>query len=117
MVYHCLFSGWISNNRSNYILMENKILYLSNLYDYYGELLTEKQQEYFEDYYFNNLTLAEIAENNNISRNAIHKQIKEAENKLEVFEQTLELLKKREKILDLIQNIDEKIKEKIEELV
>ena len=69
----------------------NDIVYLSELYDYYGELLTEKQQEYFEDYYFNNLTLAEIAENNNISRNAIHKQIKDALNKLEIFEQKLKL--------------------------
>ena len=97
--------------------MDNKILYLSNLYDYYGQLLTEKQQEYFEDYYFNNLTLAEIAENNSISRNAIHKQIKEAENKLETFEQKLGLLNKRKEIQNIIQNLDENIKEKIEELI
>ena len=54
----------------------DKVIYLTNLFDYYGELLTEKQQTYFKDYYFNNLTLAEIAENENISRNAVHKQIK-----------------------------------------
>ena len=93
------------------------IVYLSDLYDYYGELLTEKQQEYFEDYYFNNLTLAEIAENNNISRNAIHKQIKDALNKLEIFEQKLELLEKRKKIQKIIENLDDKLKEKIEELI
>ena len=94
----------------------NDIVYLSELYDYYGELLTEKQQEYFEDYYFNNLTLAEIAENNNISRNAIHKQIKDALNKLEIFEQKLKLLEKRKQIQEIIKNLDEKLKEKIEEL-
>ena len=93
------------------------IVYLSELYDYYGELLTEKQQEYFEDYYFNNLTLAEIAENNNISRNAIHKQIKDALNKLEIFEQKLKLLEKRKQIQEIIKNLDEKLKEKIEELI
>ena len=97
--------------------MDNKVLYLNNLYDYYGTLLTEKQQEYFEDYYFNNLTLSEIAENNNISRNAIHKQIKEVENKLEIFEQKLCLLNKRKEIEELIQNLDKNIKEKIEELI
>ena len=97
--------------------MDNKVLYLNNLYDYYGALLTDKQQEYFEDYYFNNLTLAEIAENNNISRNAIHKQIKEAESKLEMFEDKLELLKKREKIQKIIKNLDNEIKEKLEELI
>jgi len=52
-------------------------IHLNNLYDYYKELLTEKQKQYFEDYYQNNLTLSEIAENNNISRNAVHKQLKE----------------------------------------
>lgn len=95
----------------------NDIVYLSDLYDYYGELLTEKQQEYFEDYYFNNLTLAEIAENNNISRNAIHKQIKDALNKLEIFEEKLQLLNKRKKIQEIIKNLDDKLKEKIEELI
>ena len=95
----------------------NDIVYLSDLYDYYGELLTEKQQEYFEDYYFNNLTLAEIAENNNISRNAIHKQIKDALNKLEIFEQKLKLLEKRKQIQEIIKNLDDKLKEKIEELI
>ena len=40
--------------------MENEI-FLTNLYDCYKNLLTEKQQEYFEDYYFNNLSLTEIS--------------------------------------------------------
>lgn len=97
--------------------MDSKILYLNNLYDYYGELLTDKQQEYFEDYYFNNLTLSEIAENNNISRNAIHKQIKEAESKLQLFEEKLCLLKKKEQIMKIINNLDKQTKEKLEELI
>ena len=58
--------------------MDNQVL-LSILYDYYGELLTDKQQNYFKDYYFDNLTLSEISENYNISRNAIHKSLKEIE--------------------------------------
>ena len=62
-------------------------LYLIDLYDYYGELLTDKQKIYFEDYYFNNLSLAEISENYDISRNAIHKQLKEVETKLLNYEE------------------------------
>ena len=54
----------------------DKRIYLNNLYDYYKDLFTEKQQEYFEDYYYNNFSLAEIAENNDVSRNAIHNQLK-----------------------------------------
>ena len=70
--------------------MEENI-YITNLYDCYGELLTDKQKEYFLDYYFDNLTLSEIADNNSVSRNAIHKQLKEAENKLKEYESKLKL--------------------------
>ena len=71
----------------------DKVIYLTNLFDYYGELLTNKQQAYFKDYYFDNLTLSEIAENENISRNAVHKQIKDAENKLKHYENILSNIK------------------------
>ena len=72
-------------------------LYLINLYDYYGDLLTQKQKDYFEEYYFNNLTLLEISENYEVSRNAVHKQLKEVEEKLKHYEQCLEIYKKRNK--------------------
>ena len=49
--------------------------YIIILYDYYGELFNDKQKRYFEDYYFNNLSLGEISDNIGISRNAIHKVI------------------------------------------
>ena len=42
----------------------DKTVYYSTLYDYYGGLLTDNQREIFEDYYFENLTLQEIADNN-----------------------------------------------------
>ena len=50
--------------------------YVIVLYDYYGELFNDKQKEYFEYYYFDNLSLQEISENLNISRNAIHKSLR-----------------------------------------
>lgn len=94
-----------------------KTVYLINLYDYYGELLTEKQRQYFEDYYFNNLSLSEISENKGVSRNAIHKVIKETENKLEYYESKLQDYEKSVKIKELIKNIDKEIKNKIEEII
>ena len=96
--------------------MDN-ILHLTVLYEYYKELLTEKQREYFEDYYFDNLTLSEIATNNEVSRNAIHKQIKDVENKLLEYEFKLKLHEKSEKINELLKDVDEKIKEEIKELL
>ena len=76
--------------------------YLIILYDYYGELLTDKQRMYFEDYYFNNLSLGEISENDGYSRNAIHKNIKTAEEKLYFYEEKLGLYKKKKLLEDII---------------
>lgn len=87
------------------------------LFDYYGDLFTDKQKEYFIDYYFNNLTLQEIADNNNVSRNAVHKNIKDILNKLDYYEEKLNLYSNKKKIEKLIENIDVDIKKKIEELI
>lgn len=95
----------------------DKEIYLSSLYDYYSPLLTDKQKNYFEDYYFNNLSLAEIAENNDTSRNAIHKQIKDTENKLLAYEDKLRLCEKYQELKEIIKDLDEDIKEQIEELI
>ena len=92
--------------------MDNR-LYLIDLYDLYGELLTDKQKDYFEDYYFDNLTLQEIAENNDISRNAVHKQLKEAEDKLNHFENVLNIYNKNKRIKEICENLNEEYKNKI----
>lgn len=82
----------------------NKRIYLNDLYDYYGELFTEKQKEYFENYYYDNLSLQEIAENNNISRNAVHNQLKTVEEKLYELEKVLKLYEKKKRIIELVEN-------------
>ena len=93
-------------------------IYYNELYDLYGDLLTVKQKMYFEDYYFNNLSLGEMATNYNISRNAIFKQIHISVNKLKEYESKLHLLEKNKKIRDIIKNIgDDKIKNDIEILL
>ena len=90
---------------------------LTILYDYYGELLTSKQQMYFEDYYFNNLSLQEIAENYNISRNAVYNSLKEIEKKLIHYESDLKLYEKSKIIDALIVDLDDDIQERIKELI
>ena len=95
----------------------DKKLYLNNLYDYYGELFTEKQQHYFEDYYFRDLSLAEIAENDGVSRNAVHGQLKIVEEKLVEYEEVLQLYEKRTKMKALLKELeDSELVKKIEEL-
>ncbi len=93
----------------------NDLVYYNNLYDLYKNLLTEKQQEYFEDYYFNNYSLSEIADNYDISRNAISKQLSVIKEKLDDYEKKLGLYDKNNKIDKL--NIDDNIKNKIMDIL
>ena len=81
---------------------------LTILFDYYGDLLTEKQRKYFVDYYFDDLSLSEMSENYGISRTAISKQINEVNSKLNMYEEKLKLYSKRNQLLDLLKNIDNK---------
>ena len=85
--------------------MENmeEYVHYNNLYDCYQTLLTEKQRIYFEEYYFNNLSLSEISENYNVSRNAAYKQIQITIKKLIEYEEKLKLNEKRIKIEKLIE--------------
>lgn len=96
--------------------MEHNI-YLMDLFDYYSELLTDKQRITFTDYYFNNLTLSEISENNQVSRNAVHKQVKDVEEKLLTFESKLKLYEKKNKIISILAGKDKEIIEKIKEYI
>ena len=71
---------------------------LIKYYELYNVLLTEKQKEYFEDYYFYDLSITEIALNHDISRNAVFDQIKRINKALEDYENKLNLSKKIDKI-------------------
>lgn len=73
--------------------MEKKVE-ISRLWQIYGNLLTEKQYEYIDYYYNNDLSLSEIAENNNITRQAVRDIIKKGERKLFEYEEKLLFMKK-----------------------
>lgn len=95
-----------------------EVLYFNELYDLYSGLLTDKQREYYEDYYFNDLSFSEMAENYDVSRNAIFKQIHIVTNKLKEYESVLKLHEKRKKLENIIESIDDStLKNKLEELV
>ena len=95
--------------------MEDRI-YLIDLYDIYGELLDDKKKEYFESYYFDNLSLGEISENLNVSRNGVHKQLKAVEDKLKFYEEKLCLYKRRKELKEVMSICSDKIKEKLEKI-
>lgn len=66
--------------------MKRDAIAMTLLFDYYGTLLTEKQQELFDQYYNQDLSLGEIAENEGISRQGVHDAIARAETALTEFE-------------------------------
>lgn len=78
---------------------------ISMLCQIYGKLLTEKQYELINDYYNNDLSLSEIAENNNITRQAVRDIIKKGENKLFEYEEKLLFMKRMLKQEKQIQDI------------
>ena len=93
-------------------------IYLNEIYIYYKELFTDKQQMYFEDYYMNDLSLSEIAENYEVSRNAVHNQVKIVEEKILYYEEVLGLKRKKEEINHLLNNmVDEETLEKIKDIL
>lgn len=73
--------------------LENSVN-ISMLLEIYGKLLTEKQYDLLNDYYNNDLSLAEIAENEQITRQAVRDNLKKGERKLFGWEEKLQIMKK-----------------------
>ena len=87
----------------------NKVIYYNELFSYYKELLTLKEQEVFSLYYEENLSMGEIALIKNISRSAVGFKIKKVEKKLDDYEK---IIKKREifnKLQKIILKIDDNL--------
>ena len=58
--------------------------YFNSLFDIYKELLTKKEQDAFKEHYVEDLSMQEIADNQNVSKSSVGMTIKRAEQKLEV---------------------------------
>ena len=86
-----------------------KNLEVAKLIDAYGRLLSEKQLSVLEQYYFEDYSLAEIAQNENISRQGVNEAIKRAENLLSVYEEKLNLIKKNNEATTLIKALKNEI--------
>ena len=85
-------------------------IYKHKLYDdWYNSLTNEQKQQLQEYYYQDDYSLSEIAEILNVSRNAVYDNLKKAVHSLEKYEEKLQLMKKHQERLDLIQRIEDDI--------
>jgi len=89
--------------------MVEKNIEISILSQIYKDVLTEKQFEILDQYYNNDYSLSEIAENYNITRQAVRDNIKNGESKLYDLENKLGIMKKNEKQQKIIENIITKL--------
>lgn len=78
--------------------------YFNSLFDIYKELLTKKEQDAFKEHYVEDLSMQEIADNQNVSKSSVGMTIKRAEQKLEDYEHKLHILKKNIQIKEAIQS-------------
>ena len=97
-----------------------KDLTLTELFDLYGGLLTERQRELFSSYYVYDLSLAEIAEPEGKTRQNVYEQVKKVKEKLIGYENVLHLKEKNDNLKTLakeIESVDGALSEKIIEII
>ena len=89
------------------VIKVNGLLEQALLYDFYGELLTDHQQEIYEQFVLEDLSLSEIAESAGISRQGVHDLIKRCNKLLEGYEAKLHLVEKFLSVKKKVQEINE----------
>lgn len=86
--------------------MMDDILRRALLYDFYGELLTRRQKEIYEQFVLEDLSLGEIAGNAGISRQGVHDLIKRCDKTLQEYEETLHLVSRFLTVKEKLQNMN-----------
>ena len=86
--------------------MEEKVK-ISILLELYGNLLTDKQKDFMDYYYNEDLSLSEIADNNNITRQAVNTILLKSKKKLEEYEDKLKFMKKESNIKKQLEKLEQ----------
>ena len=93
----------------------DRILEITLLYDFYGDLLTEKQKQIFDMHFQEDLSYGEIGEILNISRQAAYDRVKSVERQLCKYEEKLMLMSKFSKGRECLENIEGILKKRVNE--
>lgn len=76
------------------------------LFDFYQSLLTDKQRTYMKLYYLEDLSLGEIADEYDVSRQAVYDNVRRTETMLEDYELKLNLFSKFQKRIDIVEQME-----------
>ena len=87
--------------------MKNQTFRMTMLYDFYGEILTERQKEFYDLYYNEDLSLSEIAENYGISRQGVRDVITRAEAVMTEIEDKTGIVKRFMGLQDKVDAIEQ----------
>ena len=87
--------------------MKNQAYRMAMLFDFYGDLLTERQREFYDLYYNEDLSLAEIAENYGISRQGVRDVIVRAEASMTEIEDKTHIIRRFQQSRQAIAAIDQ----------
>lgn len=91
--------------------MIEKIVRMTLLLDTYGNLVTDRQREFFNLHYNHDLSLAEIAEQYGVSRQCVHDVIQRTEKSLEAFEGRLGILAKNQALMNRLEKIQKELRQ------
>ena len=87
--------------------MKNQAYRMAMLYDFYGDLLTDRQKEFYDLYYNEDLSLAEIAENYGITRQGVRDVIVRAEGIMQEVEDKTGLIRRFEQMRGHLKAIED----------
>ncbi len=94
--------------------MEKNVM-ISILFEYYGILLSKKQHDSIELYYEEDLSLTEIADLQNVSKQSISENIKRSEKALIEYEEKLGLYKRMSELQSLVDSLEEKLMDDLDD--
>lgn len=96
--------------------MLERTVKVGTLFDFYGELLTDRQQEMVRLYFYHDLSLGEVADECEISRQAVYDNLQRAEKALENYEEKLGLVARYKYIQHQIDDLTEVVDQIAEEV-
>ena len=90
-------------------MMLAKTTRINFLFDFYQSLLTDKQRQYMQLYYLEDLSLGEIAEEYSVSRQAVYDNVRRTEAMLEDYEAKLNLFSKFQQRIEIVEQLEQLI--------